>query len=756
MNKCRKLAAVAVMTLFACVAIHTPAGALSVEVSAKAHNVAAVFSAEQWALFAGLALLLAVLALAVCWYFSRRFTRPMESLLESIRRMQQGDFSHRFSTNGNSKLSIVGNAFNQLMDQVMADNRRLTADEERYRMVIQLSDNVVFEYGLADKQIYCSANWQEKFGYPPVTSGGTDDWIKTVYPDDVEKLQNAVQRLIKTGDDLSEEVRLCKMEGDSPAYLWCTVRASVVRDCDGTASKIIGNVSDIDSQKKETETLRARAQRDLLTGLYNKVTTESIISSILEREPQGVHALFIVDIDDFKSINDNLGHLFGDSVLEDLAQRIRNLFRSTDVAGRVGGDEFVVFLRNVGSCEKAEEKSQQLLNAFCRTYGGGLSCYEVTGSVGGAVSPDDGTSFNDLFQAADNALYAAKSQGKNRCLFFSEQVKEEYYLKTLERTQAEDRSRTPKMMRSNLTGYIFEILYEAQDVKAAVQLILEMVGKHYRVGRAYVFENSWDNRYCCNTFEWCDEGIEPQKEQLSHIPYTQLGDYASYFDKDGVFYCEDVGNLSENLAKTLQSLGVHSVLQCAIRKGGVFRGFVGFDEFGEQRLWTKDEITTLAFVAKILSVFLVKLQEQNEKERSYHIATSVVDTQRARVYVVEPNTYRLLYCNRSAREAAFSLPVTEEHSEGKHLVCYQSLMGKERPCAGCPVKKCSELQKDAGGKVYNAHRDVWSKAAATPMEWEEGARACLMVCDDAPGAEELAQGENSEKEAQILGARQHR
>ena len=79
------------------------------------------------------------------------------------------------------------------------------------------------------------------------------------------------------------------------------------------------------------------------------------------------------------------------------------------------------------------------------------------------------------------------------------------------------------MMRSNLTGYIFEILYEAQEVKAAVQLILEMVGKHYRVGRAYVFENSWDNRYCCNTFEWCDEGIEPQKEQLSHIPYTQLG-----------------------------------------------------------------------------------------------------------------------------------------------------------------------------------------------------------------------------------------
>ena len=115
-------------------------------------------------------------------------------------------------------------------------------------------------------------------------------------------------------------------------------------------------------------------------------------------------ALFIIDIDGFKEVNDHFGHLFGDAVISDLAHCIQNSFRKSDIVGRIGGDEFIVLFKNITTEELIVKKAQELIKLLQRTYNSNGTNYKVSASIGIVISPLYGTHFDDLFQKADHAL----------------------------------------------------------------------------------------------------------------------------------------------------------------------------------------------------------------------------------------------------------------------------------------------------------------------------------------------------------------
>lgn len=169
------------------------------------------------------------------------------------------------------------------------------------------------------------------------------------------------------------------------------------------------------------DALRRRAERDALTGLYNREETEKQIRRHLKEEPEEICALFMIDTDNFKQINDCYGHLFGDAVLSELAAGMKRLTRQSDVVGRIGGDEFTVFLKNIPSRELGEEKARNLLSMFSNLFKDEKQTVEVTCSVGVAFYPEDGRDFQSLYHSADLALYEAKSSGKNQYRLFHSQ-----------------------------------------------------------------------------------------------------------------------------------------------------------------------------------------------------------------------------------------------------------------------------------------------------------------------------------------------
>lgn len=529
----------------------------------------------------------------------------------------------------------------------------LRLSQQRYGIIMDQSTEIIFEWNIKKDSLFFSNNWEKKFGYKALTDNVKNRLYHSsnIHPDDISLIKSMADKNFMKSRPYSEmELRLKNAAGH---YLWCRLKATILFDRDGNPDKAVGVIIDIDKQKKETLKLMEQAQKDSLTGLYNKVTAQTLIEKTLKSSsPNDSHALIIIDIDNFKSVNDSLGHLFGDVVLTDISTSIIKLMGSHDIAGRIGGDEFIVLIKNIDE-KTIKQKAAEISNIYHRTYRGVTKDYAITGSIGISVYPKDGLDFQTLFQNADTALYLAKNQGKNCYQIFDATMKKAHYRKLWkpEKTIITD---TPS--QENFIAYLFNILYEEKDIFSGIHMILGLIGKQYNVGRVYIYETIDDNgTYLSNTFEWCNKGIQPHIGSLQNIPCFIEYDYKKNFKNNSVFYCNNMKTLS-TYEQIMMKENVLSLLQCPILEEGKFRGFIGYDEYNLHRIWTKDEIHTLSVIAKLLSIFLIKMRKEQSIDYPKITSATCIPSDISLTEQFQSNayqlitshpsqTYAMLYCN---------------------------------------------------------------------------------------------------------------
>jgi len=165
-----------------------------------------------------------------------------------------------------------------------------------------------------------------------------------------------------------------------------------------------------------------QADTDLLTGLTMRTAAQKQIEEHLKTDEHGV--MMLLDLDRFKSVNDRLGHQMGDTVLIDVATDLKRMFRNSDVLSRLGGDEFVVYMNSVPEKEWAMERAAQVVRTVRRWVGNGTTNIQISASIGIVMTDMVERSYDELYKAADIAMYAAKSQGGNRALFYSPEMLE--------------------------------------------------------------------------------------------------------------------------------------------------------------------------------------------------------------------------------------------------------------------------------------------------------------------------------------------
>ncbi len=235
-----------------------------------------------------------------------------------------------------------------------------------------------------------------------------------IYPDDEPAFEEMIRSAMRHAHRDSLEFRSKGIINPSSDYRWYKADIVSILGKEGYVSHIIGHIVDINDRKLKELELKLRADRDSLTGLLNKRATEELIRKVLQQYPgtEMTGALMMLDSDNFKHINDTYGHVTGDRVLERIGEILRHNFKGMDVTGRVGGDEFMVFMHNIRSEHDASYMASKVEDLLMNSFDEESVGHDVSLSIGIAICPQHGTTYEELYAKADKALYFIKEHGK--------------------------------------------------------------------------------------------------------------------------------------------------------------------------------------------------------------------------------------------------------------------------------------------------------------------------------------------------------
>ena len=293
-------------------------------------------------------------------------------------------------------------------EQAMMDE--LEFDQQRHKILLEKSDEILFEINYAEQTVQVSQKFKEKFGWslPKKYWGDKEPDLVNVYEEDRPEFTKALTEIY--GGKIEGELitRVCKEDG-TPC--WCKIIYHVMK-IDDKNMRLIGKITDIDEEMKEKQALLKKAQMDALTGLYNKDAFRELCVEYLKEHHNVNNAIVFFDVDNFKDINDSLGHPVGDRALRDVSQKMRLIFSARDIMGRFGGDEFCVLVKDISE-EALQRTLTALLNELRLEYGSRFLKVSVSVSIGAVCTGEFGNDFEKLLEYADKAQYYAKETGKD-------------------------------------------------------------------------------------------------------------------------------------------------------------------------------------------------------------------------------------------------------------------------------------------------------------------------------------------------------
>ncbi len=268
--------------------------------------------------------------------------------------------------------------------------------------------------------IYQSSSVKHLLGYDPATMIGKCQF-DIIHREDVECMRIAFAELLETGS-MSRAIEFRAMALDGT---W-RILESIGKNClaDPVVQGVIVNTRDVSERRAIQEHIQHLAFHDALTGLPNRSLIQDRISQALTRAGRGNHrlAVMFIDIDNFKNINDTLGHDAGDELLREVSRRLRDSVRGHDTIARQGGDEFIVLLDQLDDHQGATRVAQKILDALRTAFVVGGTGQHISGSIGISIFPEDGSDAQTLLKNADTAMFHGKALGKNTYQFFTGQM----------------------------------------------------------------------------------------------------------------------------------------------------------------------------------------------------------------------------------------------------------------------------------------------------------------------------------------------
>ena len=311
------------------------------------------------------------------------------------------------------------------MSDITAQRETLEALQQaelRYRSIFEHASEGIFQTTPEGRYLAANPALARIYGYtsPEALVTGLDDIGRQLYVRGSQR-ERFRQLMAQHGEVLNFESEVYRADG---SRIWISENAHAVRDAQGRLLYYEGTVQDISERRHYQEQLERQANHDMLTGLPNRILLADRIEQGIARAARLGYYLGVVfiDLDNFKFINDSLGHGAGDELLKEVANRLRQCVRHSDTVARLGGDEFVLLLGDHYRVQSIIQQLRRVLGEIVRPLKLSGREYQISASLGVALYPQDGEDANSLLKHADIAMYAAKGRGRNNFQFFTAEL----------------------------------------------------------------------------------------------------------------------------------------------------------------------------------------------------------------------------------------------------------------------------------------------------------------------------------------------
>jgi diguanylate cyclase (GGDEF)-like protein/PAS domain S-box-containing protein len=415
-------------------------------------NIEEVYAPARFILYIiiGITMLTTILSAIFSILASRSITNPISKLTESMNKASEGELTSlceyesknelgQLSSNFNTMIKKLGTNYQELAqlneeisanheeiiaqnDELIASQRKLTQSEERYKQALNGINDVVWEIDLKTQNLFASEKWMDAIGYKLEDINLRKLLKNIILPEYRKTLFKDIKDHIRfRTSHFSTELKVITGNGE---VKWILNRGNVLYDTAGNPIKIAGALTDISTNKMTEEKIQKLAYFDTLTNLPNR----SVFFTELQKEIQNSKAygtngaVLFLDLDNFKMVNDSLGHDVGDILLQEISKRLSSVIEREDVLCRYGGDEFLILKKNFINRAELKMLCDEILNHLENSFDLSGKQVFITASIGISIFPENGDDSASILKNADTAMYQAKEGGKNKYKFYKEEM----------------------------------------------------------------------------------------------------------------------------------------------------------------------------------------------------------------------------------------------------------------------------------------------------------------------------------------------
>lgn len=586
---------------------------------------------------------------------------------------------------------------------------------ERLHILSEAEDEKIFDYNAktdvmmikSSKDFGGIAGEQIKSGYLETI----DD--SAIYEEDLPYYKSVFRGLLVSPKHESIEYRTKRFDDD---YTWYQAHLTSLLGPEGYVTRVVGRMINIQERKLKELELILRAEKDALTGLYNKGAAIQLIQNAVgENKNNMLNALMIIDLDNFKEVNDLLGHSQGDKTLAEVAKILNNIFKGGDIVGRIGGDEFVVFVKNVDVISDVELLAAKVVKDINYTYVHEERDIQLTCSVGVAIYPYHGKSYEELFDKADKAVYTAKANGKCGYRIYNAATTMVYHA-TRKKT-GHDLDKGMEMDQS-IEDLVMHVLFEDKVMESALKSVIELIIEKYHFHRGYVCGN--DTLSISRAVQFSAPGYEIGRETKEHYELKRVVSEILYesFRKGTVIHDYDL--TAVEMHDYFHVEGIKSMLYYPITSHGRFQGAIIFENHEDVQLEFKDsEMEEIRSLMRIMEAHILQIGLM-DRLQDFATQIAIFDNLDSFVYVVNPDTYELSFINKKVLMSSPEVKIGD--------ICYEALQGRESPCDKCILRHLDKKDPHCRftEELFNYSVRCWTRCSASWLECREENGLALM------------------------------